>query len=1330
MEYTKDQLNYFRICYITFNLIVGALRKVFKGEWDSRYKARLGEWEDTAKNGLDFFNKESKKPSHGRKAAYLVTIKNGKTDEWDCSCLFFALLFSSSIGLLLSATTRSAIDDLRQVRNKIAHISGATLTDTQFQNHVGIVLNAFKSLSLPISDIETVKNQKSFPTAEVNGLKAQAANLQAELQTAKSDVQDVKDAIKAKEEENLTLTSELKEAKEEMKCLTEEINRKVESFCLFTSSPPHPIILRRKDVTKIMGKLKVLEERSNRAVSTVYLSGIPGCGKSQVARQIGEQFFTTKSGESKGLTFVATLNAESLKTLTDSYLSLAKKLGITEYTVSKLAITVQLGSAGKTIRHLQRLIRPITNLFSNWLMIADNVEDLPLVRSFLPQTGCKDWGLGQVLITTQDASAIPTSAPHTYHESLSAGMMLDDAVQLLKVVSQIVFSHEQAEEVVEVLEFQPLALAAAAFYVNTVVNHGSPNYTWKNYLEVCSRGERESTEKLLATESEAYPKTMTTSIKMALKTFSDREDVLRQTFLLFSLIASDPLPIEVAVDFVRAQTSGNTDELIRAKILKSSLITCLYNENGTPEYLKIHNTVFQILKETSTSSFSERERVPSICHAISGLHSLTESERGNSFQSPEVCVKLRKVTAHSKSLHNILNPPISFKSTLMKRITSFITLNTIVLWLSGTAAVCCDLSNPSDANLFSTSARELAVYSDSLVRANALTVHGRVLMMLCHHNISIRVFERAIEIYKKSDGAENPKLIKAYNDLGNIYRITGNYHAAKECFEKAIEIIEKSHFEVTAEVADVYQKMGNLLHDLGKNTIAKDYFENALNISKSIYGETDAHVAKCYNSLAVVYVELGKYIESKECLEKALAIQKEIYGEEHGDVATSYSHLGIFHRKLENFIEAKDYFEKALMIIKKIYYPEHADLAVIFDNFGTLYSDLGNYNEAKESHKKALVIRRKIYHDEHADVATSYNNLGTVYSKLKKNNKAKECYEKALIIRKKIYDEEHSHIASSYNNLGIVYSNLGKFNEAKKYYQKALVIMKKVYDEEHADVASNYSNLGTVYAEVGSYKEAKEYHEKALTIRKKIQNEEHSHVAASYNNLGIVNSHCGKHIEALEYFEKALAIRKKIFGEEHTDVAESYHNLGVVYSHLAKYNEAKEHYEKALFIWRKIYGEEHGDVAASYNSLGVVYGNLGKYSEAKEYLKKALIIREKIYREEHADVAASYNNLGVVYGNLGEDSKAKKLYEKALFILKKIYYVGHELVAAIYRNLVIVCSQRGEHSEAKNYFKKVLVIVNSSDEVHAAEATSSINPGNIDNRLRRVMNAKNSKRKH
>ena len=52
--------------------------------------------------------------------------------------------------------------------------------------------------------------------------------------------------------------------------------------------------------------------------------------------------------------------------------------------------------------------------------------------------------------------------------------------------------------VAEVLEYQPLALAAAAFYVQTVVTCVSPNYSWTNYLETFGRGERDATEEPLA----------------------------------------------------------------------------------------------------------------------------------------------------------------------------------------------------------------------------------------------------------------------------------------------------------------------------------------------------------------------------------------------------------------------------------------------------------------------------------------------------------------------------------------------------------------------------------------------------------------------------------------------------------------------------------------------------------------------------------------------------------------------------------------------------------------------------------------------------------------
>ena len=80
---------------------------------------------------------------------------------------FFAILYSDSIGTTLSPAVRNDVDNLRQVWNDIAHISEAELTDTEFQNYMGRVLNAFTSLGLPINEIEDIKNQKSFPTVEV-----------------------------------------------------------------------------------------------------------------------------------------------------------------------------------------------------------------------------------------------------------------------------------------------------------------------------------------------------------------------------------------------------------------------------------------------------------------------------------------------------------------------------------------------------------------------------------------------------------------------------------------------------------------------------------------------------------------------------------------------------------------------------------------------------------------------------------------------------------------------------------------------------------------------------------------------------------------------------------------------------------------------------------------------------------------------------------------------------------------------------------------------------------------------------------------------------------
>ena len=1176
MEYTPEQLNYFRICYIAFNLVREGLRKVFKEEWNSLYMTTpFGEWKDIPPNGSDFYNNETGK-SRNKNARYFATIQKGNTAEWDCSCLLFAILFSDSIGTTLSSTIRKEVDDLRQVRNDIAHISEAGLTDAEFKNYVARVIAAFTSLKLSTDEIEDVKNQSSFPTAEVNSLKIQADRLKADL--------------KAKDEEVKNLNSELKNKQEEVQTLTQEISSKVESFCSLTFKPSHQIIRRSNDVTRIKNKLEELYNESKGAISTIYLSGIPGCGKSQIARQVGQEVYDKRVREDEGLTFVSTLNAETLDSLADSYFNLAKQLGVTEYALTNLATSTKVDSS-ETMQHLIRLISPKVKQFFAWLIIVDNVVDLSLVRSYLPPTASEEWGHGQVIVTTQDTQSIPLNAPHAYHESLSKGMHPDDAVDLLREVSQI-SNQQQAEEVAKVLEYQPLALAAAAVYVQTIVSCGTPNYGWTKYLETLNSEEREAREELFAKKNSAYPKTTATAIRIAITRALESDKVLCEVFCLFSMCTSDSLPIEAAVDFVKFRNKQQKEEFIRAKILESTMITCLYDVDGTPTYLRVHNVVHEVLKSVVTSVMDLTDKAECFSIAVKIFQLLIEDNKAQLLASDKACIKLRMTISHCKALlqffwTNFTNTEFEVDKLLFTSLAR----EKLVSWLSWTSEVCCDLSNISDAGLFCT---------------------------LCSDFVNDLSDER------------NDKLVKAnyFRVQGIVYSHLGQYNQAKEYHEQSLSITKEIYGEQHGDIATSYNNLGNVFWELHQYNQAKEYYEKSLSIRKNIYREQlHSDVAASYNNLGLVYRDLSQYDQAKEYHEKSLDIRKKIHGEHHGDVATSQNNLGTVCSALGEHEEAKKYYEKSLASRKAIYGEHHGDVAASYNNLGVVYRHLGDYDRAKEYHEKSLAIRKEIYGELHGDVAASYNNLGLVYRELGPRDRAEEYYKKSLDIRKKIYGEHHGDVAESYNNLGLLYRDLLEHGEAKKYSKMSLEIREEIYGKNHGHVAVSYNNLGLVYSDLKKYKKAKKFHKKSLTIKRKIFDEHHGDVAASYNNLGTAYSDLGKHNKAKKCYKESLDIRKEIYGEDHGNLEESYSNLGAVCLDLKQYNKAEKYYNKSLAINKKIHGEEHTSVATSYFSLGLTYSSLKQYGPSKDNYEKALNLYKKVYDESHDAVKGTDHNL-------------------------------------------------------------------------------------------------------
>ena len=1079
MEYSQKQLNYFRLCYVGFDLVPVGLRQIFKKEWDFLYRTTsFGEWKDTAQNGLDFYKKESKK-SRKKNARYLTTIQSGNTAEWDSSCLFFAILYSDSVGNTLSPAVQKEVDDIRLVRNEIAHITEAKLTDVTFQTSVDRVLNAFTSLGLATTEIQEIKNQKTFPTKEVENFKKQVRDLQDELDQTKCDLKETKSALQSTE-------ADLVSAKEENKALTQEMSAKLQPFCCLASTPPHDIIRRSHDIERITKKMEELSSGANGGVSTVYLSGNPGCGKSQIAREIGQQFFSERKGDVENLIFVATLNAETIETLADSYMTLGRYLGITEYALSRLE-SLKIEKPLEAVQQLHRLILLKVTKFTKWMIIADNVVDLRSVQGLLPQTGNKEWGHGQVLITTQDSTTISHNAPHTYHESLSKGMRLDEAVELLEKVSQI-SDREQAENVAELLDFQPLALAAAAFYVQTVVSSGSSNYEWKAYLrDISTYGQRSEIETVLANESLAYAKTTMAAVEMAIERAVDTDKVLSYTFSFLSLCAHYDLPLEAVSKFVKAQTKDQPEGLIKAKIVRSSLVLVHSEKGDERRYIRLHKIVYEALIRGEVLKLTSEEINCKLAEAGKIFESLFE-------ENNEDYAIFKTLRPHCESLlkHMTLNRSSDELRTFLRTSTPFVDLNMVADWLRSLASICCHF---------------------------------------CDLLFAKTVVDLGCDLLEDIEDTDPGAFLKGdiLSTGGQVYHRIGKYSQAEGFHKKALMIRKNIFGEDHTDVALSYNNLASVYYTLGKYNQAKELHEKALVIWGKINGEDHVDVARSYNNLASVYSSLAEYNQAKELYEKALVIWRKINGEDHADVARSYNNLASVYSTLAEYNQAKELYEKALVIWKKINVEDHVDVATCYNNLASAYSSLGEYNQAKELNEKALMIRKKIFDEDHAHIASRYNNLASVYISLGKYNQAKELCEKALMIRKKIFGEDHADIASSYINLAVVYCRLGKYNQAKELHEKALVICKKFFREDHTQTASSYFNMAKLYRNLEEYDQAKKLIEKALIIWKKIFGEDHAHVAASYNDLGTVHYSQEEYNQAKEFHEKALMIRKKIF---------------------------------------------------------------------------------------------------------------------------------------------------------------------------------------------------------
>ena len=326
----------------------------------------------------------------------------------------------------------------------------------------------------------------------------------------------------------------------------------------------------------------------------MYISGNPGSGKSQLAGLVAERFFDEARDIPSSTPCVMTLNAASPDSLLESYALMARQVKCPEYAVTNTIISKEVKTEEK-ISNLKTLISARIGLYTSWLLIVDNVFSMTWVHVHLPERGNEQWSNGQILITTQDVSSIPSTCSFVNHVSISRGMEADDSCSLLAMLSGI-SDCETEKEVTMKLDYQPLALASAATYVKQVrQNKTTSNFTWVDYLEKVEKGQRSTTEKFLSQSNLCYPKSMTAATTLAVENAMMSDEIVGHTFALLSLCSADPLSVDIVFNYIsRVDEQAADKELICLNLKRCSLV--LFEEDESGAFIRVHQVVHDTIK--------------------------------------------------------------------------------------------------------------------------------------------------------------------------------------------------------------------------------------------------------------------------------------------------------------------------------------------------------------------------------------------------------------------------------------------------------------------------------------------------------------------------------------------------------------------------------------------------------------------------------------------------------------------------------------------------------------------------------------------------------------
>lgn len=757
--------------------------------------------------------------------------------------------------------------------------------------------------------------------------------------------------------------------------------------------------------------LQILAARlgKQQTVEAYALQGLGGVGKTQVALEYAYRHAFRYAA-------IFWMNAESEKQIIASFLRIAETLKLPECNTPEQP---------RIVAAVQRWLAS----HNSWLLIWDNVDDLELLKCWLPPTH-----QGAILLTTriqalgtlaQGLELVPMDLEEggelLVRRSRIFAQQATEKVPLSRLATELPDEYATAIELVRELGGLPLALDQVGAYVEE---------TGCSLADYLAQYRRQGTRLLMrrGEPGSGHPQSVTATFLLAYERVEQRYRLAADILRICALLEAENIPEE----FFTEGAGHLGEEVVKLRDDPAQFdqaISVLRNlsfiqRQAQMRVLTLHRLVQAVLRE----EMNEQESICWINRILKVLHMLFPEVSAVTPDWPQVWERCERLLPHTLACLAVLPE---------------------------------QCAGPEAIEVMSRA-------------ADYLRERGQREQAEALYHQALRLGEQVVQ-------ADHPCLIGALSGLGRLSIVQGKYEQAEKFYQRALGIGERAPGSGHAVVGAALNGLATICLLQGKYEQAKLFYQRTLAIQETALGPGHPEIASILNNMAYMFLWQGELAQAEKLHQRALAILEQALGPDHPEVAFPLNSLGDLYTRQGKYEQAEALYQRTLTIRRRVFGADHYMAAAVQGDLGNLYARQGKYEQAEALLLNALPLLEEALGTNNATVGQMLDNLGNLYIQKGKYEQARPLLQRALPVLTML-GADNLELASPLNGLATIYTRQGNYQQAESYYQQALKIRERVLGNDHPETARTMYELALLYHLQNNQSAALTYARRSLTI--------------------------------------------------------------------------------------------------------------------------------------------------------------------------------------------------------------------------------------------------------